>query len=144
MEDAIGIKMIRHIISLLAIIAVVLNEPTKPKIIEATKGQELIAPDSLKWEIGNAFSAMFKRNKISLEQALTGFKVFQKIQIRYPETDFENALKISFENNVYAYDAYFLSLAKKHQCPFITLDEPLLKLASKLGIKIIEVNNDNI
>jgi predicted nucleic acid-binding protein len=126
------------------IIAVVLNEPTKQKIIEATKGQELIAPDSLKWEIGNAFSAMFKRNKVSLDQALTGFKIFRQIPIRYPETDFEDALKISFENKIYAYDGYFLSLAKKHKCPFITLDEPLQKLASKLGIKTIEVNNDNI
>ena len=107
------------------IIAVVLNETTKPKIIEATKGQELIAPDSLKWEIGNAFSAMFKRNKISLEQAINAFKIFRQIHLRYSETDFDNALKISFENKIYAYNAYFLSLAQKHKCPFITLDVQL-------------------
>lgn len=126
------------------IIAVLLNESTKKKIIEVTKGQELIAPDSLKWEIGNAFSAMFKRNKISLEQAISGFKIFNKIPIRYPKTDFYNALTLSHENNIYAYDAYFLSLAQKHKCPFITLDGPLQKLASQMGIKIIEVNNDSI
>ncbi len=126
------------------IIAVLLNEPTKQKIIEVTKDQELIAPDSLKWEIGNAFSAMFKRNKISLEQAISGFKIFNKIPIRYPETDFYNALRLSHENNIYAYDAYFLSLAQKHKCPFITLDGPLQKLASQMGIKIIEANNDSI
>ncbi len=126
------------------IIAVILNESTKPAIIDATKGQELIAPESLKWEIGNAFSAMFRRNLISVEQAKAGFDIFRRIPIRYPETDFNDALKIAFQNNIYAYDAYFLSLAKKQKYPFITLDKPLQKLASKLGIKIIEVNNDNI
>ena len=64
------------------ILAVVLNETTKPRIIEATKGQELLAPDSIQWEIGNAFSAMFKRNKITLDQATTGFKIYKKISLR--------------------------------------------------------------
>ena len=126
------------------IIAVLLNESTKQRIVEVTKGNELIAPDSLKWEIGNAFSAMFKRKKISLEQAIAGLKIFKQIPMRYPETDFSKALKISHENNIYAYDAYFLSLAQKQKCPFITLDRSLQKLAIKMGIKIIEVNDDNI
>jgi predicted nucleic acid-binding protein len=127
-----------------AILAVVLNESTKPKIIEATKGQELLAPDSLQWEIVNAFSAMFKRNRITLDQAKTAFKMFKQISLRYPKIDFNHALEISYKNKINAYDAYFLSLSKKQKCPFITLDVPLQKLASKIGIKIIEVNNDNI
>ena len=126
------------------IIAVVLNEPTKSRIVEATKGQELIAPDSLQWEIGNAFSAMFKRKKITLEQAIAGYKIFKQIPLRYPEMDFDHALRISYEYDIYAYDAYFLSLARKHKCPFITLDASLQKLASTVGIKTIEIKNDNI
>ena len=126
------------------LIAVILNEATKPQIIEITKGQELIAPDSLQWEMGNAFSAMFKRNRISLEQAIEGFRIFQKIPLRYPATDFRHALQVCFEKSIYAYDAYFLSLAKKQKCPFITLDESLQKKASELGIKTIEVKNDHI
>ena len=126
------------------ILAVVLNESTKPGIVEATKGQELLAPDSLQWEIGNACSAMFKRNKITLDQATTGFKIYKQISLRYPKIDFNHALEISYENKVYAYDAYFLSLAKKQKCPFITLDMPLQRLASQIGIKIMEVNNDSI
>ena len=38
----------------------------------------------------------------------------------------------------------FLSLAKKQKCPLITLDMTLQKLAFKIGLKIIEVNNDDI
>lgn len=126
------------------IVAVILNEATKENIIKATKNQDLIAPACLNWEMVNAFSAMFKRNKISLEQALAAHEIFKTIQIRYPGIDFEDVIKISYKHKIYAYDACFLSLAKKHRCPFITLDESLQTLASKLNIKTIEVKNDNI
>lgn len=126
------------------IIAVILNEPTKPRIIEATKGHELIAPGCLQWEIGNAFSAMFKRKRISLEQAFNGLKIFKQISMRYPDTDFDNVLRIAFENKIYAYDAYFLSMAQKHKSSFITLDRALQKVALNLGIHLIEVSYDNI
>ncbi len=43
------------------IIAVIANEPEKRVLIRLTKGAELIAPQSVHWEIGNAFSAMLKR-----------------------------------------------------------------------------------
>lgn len=46
------------------IIAVIVDEPEKARLIESTKGASLIAPGSLYWEIGNAFSAMLKRKRI--------------------------------------------------------------------------------
>lgn len=45
------------------IIAVIANEPEKGDLVELTKGANLIAPLSVHWEIGNAFSAMLKRRK---------------------------------------------------------------------------------
>ena len=44
-----------------AIIAVITNEPHKTKLLEITNGQERMSPRSVPWEIGNAFSAMLKR-----------------------------------------------------------------------------------
>lgn len=49
------------------IISVITNEITKSNLIKITKGEDLIAPESLHWEVGNAFSAMFKREIISIE-----------------------------------------------------------------------------
>jgi predicted nucleic acid-binding protein len=40
------------------IIAVIVNEPSKPALIRATQGVDLLAPSSVHWEIANAFSAM--------------------------------------------------------------------------------------
>jgi predicted nucleic acid-binding protein len=47
-----------------AIIAVILNEPEKSKIIDISDDSLLIAPSSIHWEIGNAISAMFKRKRL--------------------------------------------------------------------------------
>ena len=49
------------------VIAVIANEPEKPLLIAKSQGYDLIAPRSLYWEIGNAFSAMIKRGRITLE-----------------------------------------------------------------------------
>jgi predicted nucleic acid-binding protein len=48
------------------VIAVIANEPEKPLLIAKTQGYELLAPHSLGWEVGNAFSAMIKRGRITL------------------------------------------------------------------------------
>nr|VFK21994.1 MAG: hypothetical protein BECKLPF1236A_GA0070988_103284 [Candidatus Kentron sp. LPFa]VFK35004.1 MAG: hypothetical protein BECKLPF1236C_GA0070990_103214 [Candidatus Kentron sp. LPFa] len=52
-----------------AIIAVIGNEQSKQRIVESTKDLSLCAPMSIQWEIGNAFPAMFKKKKFSMEAA---------------------------------------------------------------------------
>ena len=65
------------------IIAVITNEKHKKELIKLTQGANLIAPSSLHWEIGNAFSAMFKRNKISLELAMKAIDAYKQIPIQF-------------------------------------------------------------
>ena len=50
-----------------ALISVIVDEPERKNIIEVTSGNTLVGPGSIPWEIGNAFSAMFKQNRITLE-----------------------------------------------------------------------------
>ena len=52
-----------------ALIAVIAGEPERAKIIEITTGNTLIGPGSVPWEIGNAFSAMYKQKRLSLKKA---------------------------------------------------------------------------
>ena len=49
-----------------ALIAVLTNEPLKTTLVKITTGVDLLAPHSVHWEIGNAFSAMLKRRRLSL------------------------------------------------------------------------------
>jgi hypothetical protein len=62
-----------------------LNEPEKSKLIEVTKGVDLIAPKSVHWEIGNAFSSWFKQKRATLNEALAAFQAYQEIPLRLVE-----------------------------------------------------------
>ncbi len=121
------------------IIAVIANEPEKETIIKITKGAHLLAPSSVYWEIGNAFSAMFRKGKIDFKTAKQALLIFKKIPIRFIDVELEQSLRIAKETNTYCYDAYLLRCSQKYHAPLITLDKKLLNVATTLSIKVIEV-----
>jgi predicted nucleic acid-binding protein len=122
-----------------ALIAVIVAEPERNTIIKMTKGNTLIGPGSIPWEICNAFSAMFKQNRVSMKEADKGIQIFNTIPIRYIEPDFSKILNLSKENSMYAYDAYFLDCAIRHKAPLLTLDKKLRTIAENLNIETLEV-----
>lgn len=122
------------------IIAVIANEPEKEAIIRATGGADLLAPNSVYWEVGNAFSAMFRRGRADFEKVKKALVIFKKIPIRFVDVELEKSLEIAEANNIYCYDAYLLRCSQKYHAPLITLDNKLLNLAKTLSIDVIEVN----
>ena len=122
------------------IIAVIANEPEKVAIIRQTRGAALVAPLSVHWEIGNAFSAMLKRRRITLEQVHQAIEIYKTIPIRFVDIEMKLALEISNEFNIYAYDAYIIQCAVQYKQPLMALDEDLIGYARKKGIRTIEVN----
>ena len=122
-----------------ALISVIVGEPERERIIELTRGNTLIGPGSIPWEIGNAFSAMFKQKRLIIAEAERGILIFKAIPIRYIEPDFVKVLKVSKKENIYAYDAYFLDCAIRHKAPLLTLDRKLMISAQNLNVEILEV-----
>lgn len=122
-----------------ALIAVIVGEPERSIIIKITEGNTLIGPGSIPWEIGNAFSAMFKRDRLTLEEAERGLSIFNTIPLRYIEPDFSNVLHLSKKTNMYAYDAYLLDCAIRYKSPLLTVDLKLKAAAQKIKIKTLEV-----
>jgi len=121
------------------IIAVIANEPTKPTLIRLTKGADLIAPRSVHWGIGNAFSAMFKRGRITVAQALQAVKVYRTIPIRLVDVELEQSLRIADTLGIYAYDAYLIRCALKYKSPLLSLDQRLANSAKRMKARVIEV-----
>lgn len=119
-------------------LAVVLNEPEKGHIIDLTLGFDVVAPEILPYEIGNALSAMYKRMQITHNEALVIQNATTKIPVRLLEVDIQKALKIALDFNIYAYDAYFLQSAKALSTPLITLDNRMRQVAAELGIEVLE------
>ena len=123
-----------------ALIAVIGNEASRDKIIEITKGYSLCAPISVHWEIGNAFSAMFKRKKSNLEKAKLALAAYREIPIKYIDVPLERTLEISDALNMYAYDAYLVQCAQQTSTSLLTLDNGLMTAAKEMGIHILELN----
>ena len=122
------------------IIAVIANEPEKPSLIAKTQSYDLFAPHSLYWEIGNAFAAMIKRGRITLEQATTAIEIYEKIPINLVDVDLKQALEIVDNHKVYAYDAYMIACALNRSCPLLTLDGGLAYAAKAAGVEVWEAN----
>jgi len=104
-----------------------------------TTGTDLIAPHSVHWEVGNAFSAMLRRERITVEQAIKAVKLYQQIPIRLVEVELEEALKIADTLGIYAYDAYLIRSALKYKSPLISLDRNLVRAAKEMKARVIEV-----
>jgi predicted nucleic acid-binding protein len=121
-----------------AVLAVVLNEPSKPSLIARTDGASLVAPESLPWEIGNALSAMFKQRRLTLSEALEALESYHSIPIRLVAVPLDDAVAIAHHANIYAYDAYVLSCARMQSAPIVSIDHGLKRVASDLGIPLIE------
>lgn len=121
------------------IIAVMLNEASKPLLIRHTTNAELIAPGSLHWEIGNALSAMVKRKRLAAAEAQRALHEYQKIPLRFHDVDIDVALDIVAQHAIYAYDAYFITCARTQSAPLLTLDQKLQAKAQAAGVSIIEV-----
>jgi len=119
-------------------LAVVLDEPEKDNIIQLTSKSNAISPEILPYEVGNALSAMVKRNKLTKDEALLAFEGVKSIPVRLVSIDIRQAIKIALEYNIYSYDAYFLQCAKQLSCPLITLDKRMKQVAYDLKIEVVE------
>lgn len=119
-----------------AVLAVILNEPEKPALVSATEGATLLAPGCLSWEIGNAFSAILKRKRMGLGSISKGLSIFNLIPIQQMEVSLMDALEFCERHRIYAYDAYYLQLAKRSSTPLLTLDRRMLEVAQRENIQV--------
>jgi predicted nucleic acid-binding protein len=120
-------------------LAVILHEPERDQIIRCTLGHDMIAPEILPFEIGNALSALSKRGRIESDNLLPAWDATQQIPVDLRSVNIRDALEIASRFNIYAYDAYFLVCALSLHCPLMTLDRRMIEVAQSLNIQIVEV-----
>jgi len=122
-----------------AILAVLLDEPEKQAVVEATMGSVLCAPASLRWEVGNAATAGVKRRRLTTARARQLVTDFEQVTIRELAIDLLRAVDLGLELGIYAYDAYILEAARSSGFPLLALGGPIRRNARKLGLTLVEL-----
>jgi predicted nucleic acid-binding protein len=122
-----------------AILAVLLDEKLRSKIVQITYGFEVISPPSLPWEVGNALSANVRRGRLTHAEANRAIKDFMVMDIRLTDIDLVEAMGISNQFGIFAYDAYVLDCAKMNKTPILSLDHAMVGIAREMGISVIDL-----
>jgi predicted nucleic acid-binding protein len=124
-----------------AIIAVIIGEPERDALLDATTANDLLAPLSVHWEVGNAFSAMFRQGRYSLDDAQRALQSYGQIGIRFLDVELEPAVRIAHDLRIYAYDAYVIACALEHRCALLSIDRGLMRAAVRAGVKTVEIRS---
>lgn len=91
-----------------AIMSVFANEPQRSRLIQVTEGMAPVGPSSVHREIGNPFSAMLKRGRITDELALRAVGIYEEFPISCLDVELAESLAIAASLGIYAYYAYLI------------------------------------
>lgn len=129
----------RIVIDTSVFLAVALNEPEKARLIEITTGHDLVAPDVLPFELGNALSSLCRRKRICADDSLKIWDILMDIPVELKPIEIRSAVELATQNMIYAYDAYFLECSLHWRCPLLTLDKKLKANAISKNIEVLEI-----
>ena len=121
-----------------AIMAIILNEANRDRVISLTEGTMLMSSEVISFEIGNALINLRRKQKITEEGLLEAYRNYTLIPLRIIKVNVEKALRIACKNNLYAYDAYYLEIAHRLKLPLITFDASMKKAGLDMKISILE------
>lgn len=128
-----------YVVDTSAIVALILHEPTRSRLLELTRDATLTAPHSLHWEIGNALGTLLKRRLLTIDEAQRAAESYARMPIRFVDVSLARALELVSLHRIYAYDAYMLVCASDEEVPLITQDRGLARVAREIGVEVIEV-----
>lgn len=123
-----------------AVLAVLLNESSKPQLVEATEGVLVVGAPSLPWEVGNALIAGLRKRRLTAQAVEVAWQSYTRVPVRLAQIDIASALKLAAAAGVYAYDAYVLETARQEGAPLLTLDAALLRVARAMNLPVLELH----
>lgn len=122
-----------------AVLAVMLREPSRDRVVAETEEMALLAAPTLPWEVGNALSALFRRKRLDSRAAAEVLSVLERIPIRLADVDLRESVVMAEQHGIDAYDAYVLECARRYRTPLLSLDAAQCAVARAMGIDVIEV-----
>ncbi len=96
-------------------------------------GQEtIVVPDLLPYEIGNVLACKTKLPEAEVLDALTQLFRYELSVIAFPPESHLQAAHVARRFRISVYDAAYLHLAEKKECPFVTADAKLWRATRSL------------
>ena len=114
-----------------------LNQESKDYVVQKVGECRLVAPQCMPYEIGNAVSKLMKRKLISIVDGVSVYHEFARIPVRFVEPDIPDSILIAGNTDSYAYDSYYISVAKRLGMPLFTLDDTMKSNAQKQGVSCL-------
>jgi predicted nucleic acid-binding protein len=111
------------------LLAVLLNEPTRRALVNATVGYSLVGAPSL---------AGVRRKRLSAGDVQQAWASYQSVPVRLAPIDAGRAVNLALESGLYADDGYVLETALAEGLALLTLDLGLARAAQKIGVKLQE------
>lgn len=114
------------------VVAKLLGENNEEIWKEYEKGTvELVAPNLLLIEVGNALRTGVLRKRIELNLAKELYEIFLNLPIEKYEVEWSAVLELAIAEGLSFYDAMYVWLAIKHEWRLVSFDKQLMKVWRK-------------
>ena len=105
--------------------ALAFGEPEAEEATALLADSNLVAPTLLRYELSNTAWKKTKRHPAKASLIAAGLSLAGEIDIEYVDVDYGAVLDLALEQNVTAYDASYLWLARTLKAPLATFDARL-------------------
>lgn len=119
-----------------ALVELLLETPAGAGIARMVAGARLIAPDIVNPEVMQSVRGLERAGKLSGERASRAIAQLARSPIARVPTTGLMAEAWSLRFNLSAYDACYVALARRLDCPLVTTDGPLRR-APSLGVRFL-------
>jgi predicted nucleic acid-binding protein len=127
--------MVVRVVDASAFGALLFGETAKAWVVDQIRGEVLIAPRVLAFELGNVCWVKMRRNPTEAAALLTAWMAWaQEPPVTVLDIDLVDVLRLAREHDLTFYDASYLWLANDRTADLISLDAKLVRAARIIGL----------
>lgn len=130
--------MTAYVVDASALGALIFGEPAADAIAARLGRAPFAAPALIRYELANICLKKIKAHPSLEAKLLKAHDLGSRIAMQLTDVDHDEVIHLARANNLTAYDASYLWLARRLQAELITLDHKMKKAAARLNVPVPE------